>query len=526
MDDRPNTLTGLIDRLVETHGAKTAIIDGDQSLSYAALRERSRQVAGGLTKLGIGEGDRVAFWLPNGATYLTAYFACARLCAVCVAVNTRFRASEIGDIVGRSGAKMLIVDPAFRLTPVKSVLREIGSEALPALQTIVRVGESEFASPWHGLDVVDAAAVAASEPLDDTGAGAEAPCNIFTTSGTTKAPKLVLHAQRGITAHACDVATGFGFHMPDTTVLQALPLCGVFGLAQALGCLAGGGTLIMMPEFEAAEAAYLCRAHSVTHFFGSDDMIVRMLDAAPEDPPFPSLKFAGYAAFNSSLDDLPERADARGVRLIGLYGMSECMALFAARDPSLSLPKRAKAGGTCISPQGLARVRDTESGELAGPGQSGELEVRGPSLMTGYDGNAEATAEALTDDGFLRTGDLAAIEEDGGFEYLTRLGDTLRLGGFLVAPSEIEAHLQAHPEVEAAQVVAAATPNGNRPVGFVIAASGSPPSEDDLAQHCESLAKFKRPVRFVVLEAFPVTESANGVKIQRAKLRAEAEALI
>lgn len=526
MDDRPNTLTGLIDRLAETHGAKTAIIDGDQSLSYAVLRERSQQAAGGLAKLGVCEGDRVAFWLPNGATYLTAYFACVRLGAVCVAVNTRFRASEIGDIVGRSGAKTLIVDPAFRLTPVKSVLKEIGSQALPALQTIVCVGESGFASPWPGLEAIDYAAVAASEPTDDVGAGAEAPCNIFTTSGTTKAPKLVLHAQRGITAHACDVAAGFGFEAPGTTILQALPLCGVFGLAQALGCVAGGGTLIMMHEFEAAGAASLCRAHSVTHLFGSDDMIARMLDAAPDHPPFPSLKFAGYAAFNSSLDDLPERANARGVRLIGLYGMSECMALFAARDPGLFLPERAKAGGGCISPDGLARVRDTETGELAAPGQSGELEVRGPSLMIGYDGNAEATADALTGDGFLRTGDLALMEEDGSFEYLTRLGDTLRLGGFLVAPSEIEAHLQAHAKVEAAQVVAAATPSGNRPVAFVIVVPGSRPDEDDLALHCESLAKFKRPVRFIVLKAFPVTESANGVKIQRAKLRAEAEALI
>ena len=526
MAERPNTLTGLIDSLADDQGAKIAVIDGDQSLSYADLRAASCRVAGGLGELGIAAGDRVAFWLPNGAAYLTAYLACARLGAVCVAVNTRFRAAEIADIVGRSRAKALIVDPNFRLTPAKSVLAEIGPERLPDLKTVIRVGDGSLERAWNGLEIIDYAGLKASDLLVDSAAKPESPCNVFTTSGTTKAPKLVLHVQRGIAAHAFDVAAGFGFHEPGTIVLQALPLCGVFGLAQAVGCLAGGGTLIMMPEFDAAEAASLSRAHAVTHFFGSDDMIDRMLDAVPEDLAFPSLKFAGYAAFNSSLADLPERAEARGVRLIGLYGMSECMALFAARDPSLPLPYRARAGGRCISPQGSARVRDTESGELAALGESGELEVWGPSLMIGYDGNEEATAESLTEDGFLRTGDLAVMEEDGGFEYVTRLGDTLRLGGFLVAPSEIEAHIQAHPSVEAAQVVAAATAKGNRPVAFIIAVPGAGPDEDSLSRHCDSLAKFKRPVRFVVLDAFPVTESANGVKIQRAKLREAAEALI
>lgn len=526
MDARPNTLTGLLDVLAAEHGSKPAIVSGRLTLSYADLHEVSRRVARGLGELGIGTGDRVAFWLPDGADYLTAYFACVQRGAVCVAVNTRFRASEIGDIVGRSGAKALIADPAFRLTPVTSVLNEIGSESLPALKTIICAGDSELERPWNGMEVIQFAALTASDPLSESTAVAEAPCNIFTTSGTTKAPKLVLHAQRGIAAHARDVAAGFGFHAPGTTVLQALPLCGVFGLAQAVGCLAGGGTLIMMREFEAAQAASLTRANAVTHMFGSDDMIARMLDEALEEPPFPSLKFAGFAAFNSALADLPERADRRSVRLIGLYGMSECMALFAARGPSLPLSERAKAGGSCISPQGMARVRDMESGELAAPGYSGELEVWGPSLMIGYDGDPEATAEALTEDGFLRTGDLAVMEDDGGFEYLTRLGDTLRLGGFLVSPSEIEAHIQTHPTVDAAQVVAAATAKGNRPVAFVLAAPGENPDEESLRRHCGSLAIFKRPVRFVTLDAFPVTESANGIKIQRAKLREMAEALM
>ena len=132
----------------------------------------------------------------------------------------------------------------------------------------------------------------------------------------------------------------------------------------------------------------------------------------------------------------------------------------------------------------------------------------------------DATAETITDDGYVRTGDLATMEEDGGFEFLARMGDTLRLAGFLVAPAEIESEVMALPGVAAAQVVEASAGGRTRPVAFVTLEPDTTFDESAALARCaERLANFKRPARIIALEAFPVTDSANGKKIQRSKLR-------
>jgi fatty-acyl-CoA synthase len=249
-------------------------------------------------------------------------------------------------------------------------------------------------------------------------------------------------------------------------------------------------------------------------------MYDRLLAVTDDAVPFPAFKFGGSARFNSELADIWERADARGMCLIGLYGMSEVQAFYAGRDPRAPLEERKRTAGRPFAAGARARVRDVETGEILGPGQDGELEMIGPSLMREYYGAPEATAAAFTEDGYLKSGDLARMEPDGGFEFLARMGDTLRLGGFLVAPAEIEAHLVGHPDVAAAQAVGVPTAAGTRVVAFVVAADGAGFDEAALARHCaRDLAKFKVPVRIFAIDAFPVTESANGVKIQKTKLR-------
>lgn len=155
----------------------------------------------------------------------------------------------------------------------------------------------------------------------------------------------------------------------------------------------------------------------------------------------------------------------------------------------------------------------------------GELEFTGPSRMVGYFGDETATRAALTPDGYFRSGDLGYTTADGRFVFLARMGDALRLGGFLVSPAEVEAVLAEHPSVAAAQVVGARTAAGLRPVGFVILAPGAAFDEAALIAHCaDRMAKFKVPVRVQPIDAFPVTPGANATKIQKHKLRELAEA--
>ena len=159
-------------------------------------------------------------------------------------------------------------------------------------------------------------------------------------------------------------------------------------------------------------------------------------------------------------------------------------------------------------------------------GEPGALQIRSDNMMLGYDGDPEATEDAFTADGWFRTGDLARLDGDGGFTFIGRQGDVLRLSGFLVNPLEIEDRLCAYPGIDGAQVVEVATRAGNRPVAFVTLEAGAGLDEAAVIAHCrDGLATFKAPVRVVALDAFPTAMGPNGAKIQRAKLREMAKDL-
>jgi len=299
---------------------------------------------------------------------------------------------------------------------------------------------------------------------------------------------------------------------PDDIVLAVMPFGGTFGLTSLTAALAGS-CKIVVTNFDAEATGDLIADRRVTVVNGSDDMFHRLLERGAD---LSSIRLGGYGRFNTSLDGIVARAAGAGATLTGLYGMSEVQALFSLRDPSGDAADRSRAGGTLVSPRAAYRIVD------------GELQLRGPSLFAGYLAEGGATIDHdLTsrhfDDGWFRTGDLAEPDGDDRFEYVARIGDVLRLGGFLVSPAEVEAVLLQIDGVLAAQVVAVDRPGGARPVAFVIAPDGV--DEADTIGHCrELLARYKVPVRVITIEEFPTTASANGTKIQKNKLRAIAAA--
>jgi fatty-acyl-CoA synthase len=508
----------VLDLLRRQDPAATALHYAGRPMRYGALDALSRRAAAGLAALGVGAGGRVALWLPNTPAYLALYLACCRLGAIAVAVNTRFRSVEVADIVGRSGATVLVMWPGFRNIDFPGLLAEVDPAALDRLRAIVTYDEGEPVPAMPGrlghirrLSFADLVGGAAHDGEAGT---RTSPCNIFTTSGTTKAPKFVLHTQASIADHADDVVRGFGYH--EGASLQALPFCGVFGFTQAMAALAGGRPMVLQSAFDPAAAIRLIAEHDVRHLNATDDMLRALVDAGP----LGNIRFVGSAAFNAGFEQLVDDCDRIGVPVIGLYGMSEVQALFSRQPEDAPKAQRMLGGGKPVSPKTAVRVRDPDSGELLPHDQAGELELRGPSQMAGYDGNAQATAETITADGFVRTGDLGYSTADGGFVYLQRMGDVLRLGGFLVSPAEIEAHIERLAEVGHAQVVGVETAAGRRAFAFVVPRPGATPAEADVVAHCQAgLARFKTPVGVTVLDEFPTTRSANGTKIQRARLR-------
>ncbi|MFC3228439.1 AMP-binding protein [Marinibaculum pumilum] len=529
-----DTVTGLIAaRAAEAPGA-TAVIADEGRLDYGGLDALGRRAAAGLAALGVGAGSRVAFWLPNSLAYLGLYLGCCRLGATAVAVNTRYRSAEVGDIVGRSGASVLVLWPGFRGIDFLGLLEGCDPAALAGIRHVVTVDPFGQGGParlpghldhaarvdWH--DLAGAPAMAPADGRDR--AAPEAHCNIFTTSGTTRAPKFVAHHQASIAGHAQTAATAFGYPARRGGFMCVLPFCGVFGFNQVMAALAAGRPAVIRSAFDPAEVVALMDEHGVTDINGTDDMLAALMDAAGGPAAMARTPFIGWAAWGTGYETLGRRADAAGIRFCGLFGMSEIQALFSARPADDPVERRLKPGGTLASPVTEIRVRDPDNGAVLGMNAPGELEVRGPSLMAGYADDPAATAAAFTADGWFRTGDLAQLDGPRSLLFLQRMGDVLRLGGFLVSPAEIEAQLQAGPGIAAAQVVGVPGPDGTRPVGFVTLADGAGFDEAALQAHCAArLARFKVPVRIFALDDFPRAMSPNGMKIQRAALRRLAE---
>ena len=463
-----------------------------------------RRIAGGLEREGIGPGDRVALFLPNRPGMLLLLLALARRGACAVLLNTRFRAAELGSLLARARPSAIAVARDFAPVDAAAVLGSVPEEARASLRFAIGVdalGEGELA----GLKVRPLAALAnGGEARDQAAPGAE--CLTFTTSGTTAGPKLVLHRQRSIARHAAEVAAWIGTDAPGAAFLAAVPLCGTFGLAAAMAALAGGAAIHPMERFEAAEADAIIRRAGVTHLVGGDDLLLMLAEAAGGRPYAP-FAFTGFANFHGNAERVMEASARLNLAVRGVYGSSEAQALFALQDPAG--PHAATGGG--IPASGEAGFAVAEDGELL---------LRGPSLFDRYLGDSAATARARTEDGWFRSGDLASMQPDGrGFDFQTRAGDALRLGGFLVAPEEIESFLLARPGVTAAQVVA----HEGRAVAFILPGAGF--DEAAILSACTAqLARFKVPARIVTLDEFPTTDGPNGRKVQRARLREMAAA--
>jgi fatty-acyl-CoA synthase len=516
----PETLPELLSRRASD---SVALIDRGREVTVAELDAESRRLARALVDLGIEPGDRVALWLPNVPAWLAFLFACAHVGAIALAVNTRFRASELEDILARSRAKLLVFWPGFRGIDFAGILNEIDPAAAASLRTIVAYTEDGETQPAvaAGVAVVPYSSLAAAAPIDASSASADSGIVLFTTSGTTSKPKFVLHDQRSISRHADDVARAFGFDAPDAAILLPIPLCGTFGLTAAMAALASGRPGVIMPTFEASSAASSIHRHRITHLPAVGDLVAQLLALSDEARPYPSVRLVIGARTGQAA-----RYEARGLCLVGVYGMSEVQAMVSRHYEWMPPEQRELGGGRPVAADAHVRARDTATGAILPHGENGELEFLMPSRMAGYFGNEDATRAAFTEDGYVRSGDLGYTVE-GGFVFLARIGDALRLSGFLVNPLEIEEMIGSFPGVAAAQVVGLEGDRGTYAVAFVIPESGAHVDESAIRAHCaKRIAGYKVPKRVFAVDAFPVTYSANGTKVQKGKLREMAAVLV
>lgn len=523
---------------------------GVDRLTYAALSDRSERLAAGLDRLGVGEGDTVAVWLPNVPEWLMVEFACARIGAIVAPLNTRFGPSETAHLLRVTRPRVVVLPIGFLDLDFLGMLRTAIDAPLPSgtptsqvaskLRHVVTVdladirvsGLPEPTATRRSTPVPDGctaftALLAGADPAPDR-AEPDLPVNMFMTSGTTGAPRFALHSQRGIVNRIRTTAETTGMRSSDV-MLCGLPFCGVWGLGSAMLAISQGATCVCLPLFDADVGAELVSAHRVTHMHGGDLMVQGILEspslAQREDLALRAAYFGNFTGRpGETLIELGrERA---GATLSGAYGSSEGLTFIGIWRGNEPDTLRALAGGWQIADTQVRAV-DPETQEVLDHEVRGELQVRGSSVFSTYLNDPEATAAAFTSDGWFRTGDLGYTLPNGRCVFLSRLKDSLRLRGFLADPVEIEEHIATHPAVGLAQVVGVNLGDGEMAVAFVQLVDGADLTAEDVQQHCRArLANYKVPSFVAFVTTFPRVDSPNGQKVRKEALREQARALI
>ncbi len=538
---RDATLPALLAAAAARFGEREALVLRDERLTYAELRRRGVRLARGLLALGIQPDEKVALWLTNRPEWLVVQHACARIGAIVVALNTRYRTHELDYILRQSDTTTLVLaDHALHvdfLEILEDLLPglhdaepgELRFERFPALRRVVCLGEDVYGGTRRYRDVLEAGDDPALEAELQAREARVRPDDVFTllyTSGTTSFPKGAMITHRNTVPHGW--ASGERLHLgPADRVLHTLPFSGTWGgVVIPLMTFTHGACLVLEEFFDPLETLRLIETERITVWNALDAMLTAVLDHPDLDKyDRATLRTGGVAMTGGGrhglFDEVLTRLPMAGA--VQPYGMTEVNALALCPFPDDPLELRRQAG---VRPaEGLeVRVADPETGADRAPGEAGELLLRGPLVTRGYYRKPEETAAAIDPDGWLHSGDLAVRDPAGHVVFLGRLKETLRIGHFMVAPAEIEAFLMSHPAVAQAFVVGVPDPkHGEVAVAWVIPREGASPTEAELQAYCRGkLASFKVPRRVWVVADVPRTPGPHGDKVQKGKLREEA----
>ena len=512
--------------------AREALVCDGRRWTYGAFDKEVDRVARGLMALGVEKGEHVALWMNNRAEWLFLVFAIAKIGAVLVPLNTRYRTDDVAYTVRQSDSGTWIsidrsgpVDYAAILGDVLPGLaaqdpRAADIEGFPVLRRLVVVGESAVAGTldWeamlsHGEAVSDDALAARAAAVDP-----DEPVMIGYTSGTTGHPKGVLHSHVMI-RNMRERANRIGLTFEDG-IVNPLPLFHMYGFSEAgLISVLAGCKHVLLDRFDADECMRLVEAERGTITHGFDTHYKEYLDSLARTPrDISSLRFGTFPSGMTSSARIARRVQEEMVPTFTGWGMTETFT-FATMSFGNSTPEQRSDASGFPAPGFEIKIVDPESGRTVEDGEEGELLIRGYMITRGYYKKPEETAEAIDPDGWLHTGDTAVLRADGHIRFIGRFKDQLRVGGENVSPAEVEAFLMAHEAVDQVAVVGYPDPRlGEVAVAFVVTAPGKAVSGDELAACCKGrIASFKIPRHVLTVDAFPMTASG---KVQKHKLRA------
>ena len=516
----PSTIPELLLSAAHQHAGRTAIEENGQTTDYRDLPRLALAVTRSLMAQGINKGDRVAIWAPNGRDWIIAALGIHCAGAVMVPINTRMKGNEAADILHRSGARLLFIQPTFLGVDYLALLaphRPAGIECLVLLgETCVR---SEQDRGWDefltlGATVSESRAQARAASLEATDLS-----DLLFTSGTTGKPKGVMSAHGQNLRAFSEYVKIIGLQAGDR-YLVINPFFHAFGYkAGWLTCLLAGATILPHPVFDAEAVFQRIAAERISVLPGPPTLYLSML-AHPKlaETDLSSLRIAvtGAATIPPILIERMRRELGFSV-VTTAYGLTECGGLATICDPTEAAHTIASTSGRAIAGTQVS-IRDPHNVALAAD-QPGEICLRGFHVMQGYFEDPEATAQTIDSEGWLHTGDIGVLDQAGNLRITDRLKDMFIVGGFNCYPAEIEAGLIEHPAI--AQVAVIGVPDermGEVGCACVVLRPDQALDEAGLIQWArEHMANYKVPrvVRF--LEALPVNASN---KVAKNELRA------
>ena len=533
MADQFETLGQLLERNANLYSKNIAIVSGERRITYGELKSKVDKLAKGFLALGIKKADRVALLMDNRPEWIMVDFALGKIGAVLVPINIRYRENELNYILNHSGSSVLIMIDRFHETDFVDLLVGLYPEVsklekgmleltkLPHLKYIFCLSDQKFPGIYSYEEILQRGE---DVPLDQVistqkNVNPQDIANILYTSGTTAFPKGVMLTHSNICKNGKNIAKRL--HIDDKDKLWApIPLFFSFGCITVLiSGFAEAACIVLQQYFEPGEALRLIEKERCSVMFAMPTMYLPMI----EHPYFKGCHLSSLrtGSIMGSSENIRKVIEEMGVAQINTgYGMTETSALCSLTDSDDPSEVRMNTAGRPF-PGVTVVIKDYESGKLLPREEEGEICVKGYNVTQGYYNDPERTSAAFDEEGFLHSGDIGLITQEGHLKFMGRYKDMLKTSGINVSVLEVEHFLETHPDVKEAYVVG--IPDKVKEevgVAFVKLVVGSNCTETEIINYCKGkIASYKIPKRVRFVSVFPLTASG---KVQKFKLRESA----
>ena len=503
-------------RTVAQHGERDALVSVEQGLryTYAEFSDEVDRVARGLMALSVAKGDRVGIWSPNYAEWVLVQYATARIGSILVTINPAYRSSELGYVLNQSGTSVLVAVESFLASDYRSMIDEVW-DRVPAERAVYMQ-----TADWD--DLLEAAEAVSVEQLEERTAQL-APgdaINIQYTSGTTGFPKGATLSHRNILNNGLFIGEACKY-TPEDRVCIPVPFYHCFGMVLGnLACTTHGSAMVIPAAgFDATATLRAVATERCTSLYGVPTMFIAELgDPGLAGYDLSSLRTGIMAGSPCPIEVMRQVVDQMNMREVTIaYGMTETSPVSTQTSADDPLEKRVTTVGR-VHPHVEIRIVNPVTGETVPRGTSGEFLTRGYSVMLGYWNDPQRTAEAIDADGWMHTGDLAVMDDEGYVNIVGRIKDMIIRGGENVYPREVEEFLYTHPDIVDVQVIGVPDVRyGEEVMAWVQLRDGADTTDEDIREFCRaSIAHYKVPRYIKFTDSFPMTITG---KIQKFKMR-------